>query len=227
MLCLEVGKEALRGAFKSATLATIEPKLPCGSNLVVAKQALPTPSAGSSPGDTSDKPLKGGAQVKHLLDEVTCLMWAKAFLNEVYHFVGREVSKRGQPAFPIPQFHYVSAAIATDCNQNNDFVKKIKNSWLVEQRIIEEEQGAWRKYINNDSPTPLRMSDDGDKMRARFLCFTQHVQYMMTGKLAFVTDYQGKPNCRYWRRSLLTIFPQGGDSLLSDPQLITNPYVFC
>ncbi|KLO09967.1 hypothetical protein SCHPADRAFT_833213 [Schizopora paradoxa] len=161
--------------------------------------------------------------MNHLVDEVTCLMWAKAFLNEVYQYVGKEVSKRGPPGFPIPQFQYVAAAFATEAFIASSGVKKIKNSWLIEQRIVAEEQGTWRKYINNDSPTPLRLSNDENRMRARFLCFTQHVQYMMTGKLAFVTDYQGKHDYQYRTFLLLTLLSVGGDSLLSDPQLITNP----
>lgn len=71
--------------------------------------------------------------------------------------------------------------------------RRWKNVFLIEEVIREDEQGPFRKYLNNVSPVPLPMSCDEDVERAMFLSFSQHVQYWKTKKQAFVSDYQGKP----------------------------------
>jgi len=73
--------------------------------------------------------------------------------------------------------------------------------FLVEEVIAEEKQGPFRKYLNNVSPIPLMMTCKEDEDRALFLAFSQHVQYWKTKKQVFVSDYQG------------------GNSLLTDPQI--------
>ena len=64
--------------------------------------------------------------------------------------------------------------------------------FLVEEVIAEDQQGSFRKYLNNVSPVPQVMSRKEDEDRASFLAFTQHVQYWRTKKQAFVSDYQGQ-----------------------------------
>ncbi|KAM5536950.1 hypothetical protein V8D89_009379 [Ganoderma adspersum] len=66
-------------------------------------------------------------------------------------------------------------------------------SYIVEEHIDADKHGPWHKYINNDSPQP-----------PHFLVFMQHAQYLLIDGLAFVADYQG------------------GGSLLSDAQIVTN-----
>ena len=67
-----------------------------------------------------------------------------------------------------------------------------KNVFLIEEVIRGDEQGPFRKYLNNVSPVPLPISCGDDDERAKFLSFSQHVQYWKTKKQAFVSDYQGK-----------------------------------
>ncbi|KAJ7222040.1 hypothetical protein C8J57DRAFT_1536430 [Mycena rebaudengoi] len=57
--------------------------------------------------------------------------------------------------------------------------------------------------MNNRNTIPVKFTDAGNRRRADFLSFTQHVQYWTTYKLAFVSDYQG------------------GNTLLTDPQILT------
>ncbi|KAJ7846390.1 hypothetical protein B0H14DRAFT_2293822, partial [Mycena olivaceomarginata] len=76
-------------------------------------------------------------------------------------------------------------------------------AWTIE----ESQEGRFRKYINNQAPVPNTfLFDCEDANRALFLAFTQHWQYKRThGLLAFVSDYQG------------------GNTLLTDPQVISHP----
>ena len=83
------------------------------------------------------------------------------------------------------------AALAVEADINSAQQRKV-NSWLIEERIDPEEEGRWRKFINNDSPVPLHMQTESDVERGEFLAFSQHYQYLWSGKLAFVSDYQGE-----------------------------------
>jgi len=60
------------------------------------------------------------------------------------------------------------------------------------EEIIGEDQGSFRKYLNNVSAVPLSFNHNEDMEQAQFLAFMQHVQYYKMKKLAFVSDYQGK-----------------------------------
>ena len=64
--------------------------------------------------------------------------------------------------------------------------------FLVEEVIKGDQQGPFRKCLNNVSPVPLAMNCNKDNIQAKFLAFTQHVQYWKTKKQVFVSDYQGK-----------------------------------
>ncbi|KLO07949.1 hypothetical protein SCHPADRAFT_835928, partial [Schizopora paradoxa] len=138
-----------------------------------------------------DVPMVGKEQLAHLGDEVTCLMWASAFTTAVTRYVTQVITDKGNPPFQVPHFEYVTGALAMEVTFNHAQEKRV-NAWLVERRISKEEQGPWRKYINNDSPVPLKQTNEDDITRAHFLAFSQHLQYKITGKLAFVSDYQGK-----------------------------------
>ncbi|KAJ7911744.1 hypothetical protein B0H13DRAFT_2328010 [Mycena leptocephala] len=75
----------------------------------------------------------------------------------------------------------------------------------VEECIDESWKGEFRKYINNNAPTPSSfLFDCENQNRAQFLAFSQHWQFRRTHGLAFVSDYQG------------------GDTLLTDPQIMSD-----
>ena len=57
-----------------------------------------------------------------------------------------------------------------------------------------------------------------DEERAKFLAFSQHVQYWKTKKQVFVSDYQGKQS--FNKKLIDTYIPSpGSNMLLSDPQI--------
>ncbi|KIL61170.1 hypothetical protein M378DRAFT_82873 [Amanita muscaria Koide BX008] len=129
--------------------------------------------------------------------EVSCLVWARALLELAYSFINEQFEGPAIAPWQIPQFRFVKSALAVE----QQSAGKNGAVFLLEELIHEKEQGPFRKYLNNVSPSPLPFASSADRERAAFLAFTQHVQYWKTKKLVFVSDYQG------------------GNSILTDPQI--------
>jgi hypothetical protein len=125
----------------------------------------------------------GPKQGELLMGEINCARWANALMRLVYDFIKDEDAKRGKPSFPIPDLRYVNVALAVS-------TQKDRATYLLEE-VIEEPDGGFRKYINNTIAVPLSSNDPRRKETGAFLAFTQHVQYLKTGKQAFVSDQQG------------------------------------
>ncbi|KAJ7901254.1 hypothetical protein B0H13DRAFT_1622135 [Mycena leptocephala] len=69
---------------------------------------------------------------------------------------------------------------------------RTRSLFLVEECIDKSREGEFRKYINNNAPTPSSfLFDCENQNRAQFLAFSQHWQFRCTHGLAFVYDYQG------------------------------------
>ncbi|KAM6490646.1 hypothetical protein JOM56_013989 [Amanita muscaria] len=152
-----------------------------------------------------DVPHDSRKQFQNLSMEIACAVWARALLNLVYDFIDKEITKRfGRIPFNIPRFRFVELALAMEHDSAARGTQNFNSVFLIEEVIPEDEQGPFRKYLNNVSPTPLIMSSEEDNERAKFLSFSQHVQYLKTKKQAFVSDYQG------------------GNSLLTDPQISSS-----
>ncbi|KAF8228633.1 hypothetical protein L208DRAFT_1290489 [Tricholoma matsutake] len=132
--------------------------------------------------------------------EVSCLVWAQALLDIIYDFIKEESDLEGPTKLPfcIPQLCFVKVAIAIE--QSSSTSAK-KTTFLIEEVIDENTEGPFRKYLNNVSAEPLVIETKEDEEWAKFLAFSQHVQYWKTKKQVFVSDYQG------------------GNMLLSDPQI--------
>jgi len=170
-------------------------------------------------------PHEGEKQFQNLTMEVSCLVWAQALLDIFYDFIKEESDsdlegpkKLPNLPFHVPQFRFVKAAIAIEQSSSTS-VKK--TSFLLEEVIDPNMEGPFRKFLNNVSPEPLVMKTKDDEERARFLAFSQHVQYWKTKKQVFVSDYQGKQSIIYdFNQCLTALFPlAGGNMLLSDPQI--------
>ena len=118
--------------------------------------------------------------------ELKCFAWAQALVTLVYGFIQRETEKKPvgwKTSLPIPTVQFVYASLAIKQNGKD-------NVYMVEEKI----PGEFEKVIHNGSAKPLigRLHQEADVTIACFLAFTQHVQYLKTGKLAFIGDYQGK-----------------------------------
>ncbi|KAI0711281.1 hypothetical protein C8Q76DRAFT_785154 [Earliella scabrosa] len=136
-------------------------------------------------------------QIQYLSQEIVCLQWADALMRLVYDFVALQKDKT---KYPIPALHFVRAGLALEA----DVISSERRVFMIEERI---EQGTWVKYINNNSPTPLAPATATVELQhiSDFLVFCQHFQFVHTGGSAFVSDFQGSM------------------TLLTDPQIITNP----
>ena len=121
-------------------------------------------------------------QVRKLLMELRCLSWAHALMTLVYSFVDSFEC----PTIEVPTVTFVAAALAIGQNTT----KEKGDVLLLEQPI----QGSFRKFIHNGSAAILPMPNAEMQNIAEFLSFSQHVQYLKTKKLAFISDFQGKYN---------------------------------
>ena len=187
-----------KGGFKLAAFGTSMPAIfnlkarDTGGEAICAKRTYDAVErvvevSGSLTKRIVNIPHQGEKQFQSLMMEVTCLVWAQALLGIVYDFIEVENKEYATHSpFNIPQFCFVNAAIAMESSPPSK-----RTTFLIEEVINADVEGPFRKYINNISPVPLVMETKEDDDRARFLAFSQHVQYWKTRKQAFVSDYQG------------------------------------
>jgi hypothetical protein len=223
------------GAFKSMREGQIDLVGPCPflstpalGNSSAAFVALKQPylfnrgsGSNSSSSVASTLGLSPDGQVKELASEALSIQWASSLLQDVYDFVASYLQSGGvtrTPPMTIPQFRFIKSGLAiTNVPGAAAWEKEV---YLVEELI--QSDGPWRKYINNNTSYPCSFSDDENCHRSQFLSFCQHVQYWRTGCLVFTSDFQGESHPDY----LIDIYQQscvGGDTLLTDPQIITHP----
>jgi len=211
-----------KGGFKLAAFGTLTPSIfnsKAEGAAICAKRAYNSMERiveldGLLTKKTVDIPHEAEKQFQNLMMEVSCLVWAQALLGIVYDFVKAEGQGDVNVPFNIPQFRFVKAAIAIE-QSSSASVKK--TSFLLEEVVDANVEGPFRKYINNVSPEPLLMETKADEERAKFLAFSQHVQYWKTKKQAFVSDYQGMQFFSF-AQTLVKLLT-GGNTLLSDPQI--------
>ena len=122
-------------------------------------------------------------QARELSADALSTQWANSLLQDVYDFISEHQNHANTE---IPQFCFVTVGLAM-----TTFPSDKKEVFLIEELIRHEEEGPWRKYINNNSSRPCYFPDNKNRQRAEFLAFCQHVQYWRTGGLAFTSDFQG------------------------------------
>ena len=92
------------------------------------------------------------------------------------------------PPFDIPRVRFVDAGLALSYAlgvTRYSKVGSIRTTFLIEE-FIEGGNNNFIKYIHNLSATPLLDPDEEGYELALFFSFTQHVQYVKTGGLAFI-----------------------------------------
>ena len=165
-------KQALFGHLDCAALG------PRDSNSVVIKQCWYTcPATGSR--FTYDN----HTQVTKLTGEINCLRWALALMGLVYDHIDNYTKLHGPVPLTVPNMHFVKSVLAV-AEDTHDTV-------LLEEVIDDAMDGAFVKYIGNGSAQPYNFLEEDAIDRAKFLSFAQHLQYMKTDGLAFVSDFQG------------------------------------
>ncbi|OSC99553.1 kinase-like protein [Trametes coccinea BRFM310] len=135
--------------------------------------------------------------------EANCIYWASALMDLVYSFIDKVLASKeltdedlAAQGLTIPRMRFVHAALAVPVDD------QVAPIYLLEELIRE----PFIKFIVNNSvePSAAVASNKEHYNIALFLCCAQHVQYVTTGKMAMVSDFQGN-------RTLLT-----------DPQIMTT-----
>jgi hypothetical protein len=137
-------------------------------------------------------------------NECNILIWASALLTMTYDYMDAVISqKEMDPPFACPELAFVQAGFAHTVSPdgsstaNKASIKVLRSQKAISPSIrlgylLEEKiEGNFVKYIHNGEPRPLLAPDDPKYPVAKFLCFTQHIQYVQTAKSVFVSDYQG------------------------------------
>jgi hypothetical protein len=132
-------------------------------------------------------------ELPKLFREANILYWAKALLDLVYDFIDHTIaSTPDPPPFNIPCTRFVEAGLAL-CYSQDSSKTRLKTgmthaAFLLEEVITGKD---FTKFIHNMDPNPLLDPDQDGYDFALFLAFTQHIQYVKTGGLVFISDYQG------------------------------------
>lgn len=119
--------------------------------------------------------------------EAKILQMADALTRLVYIWMRdqekeKALSAESRPV--IPDLRFVAAGVVV-CTGASGPV------YFVEELITQHSKFA--KYIGNTVSVPISgLTRAKDILYAEFLCFAQHVQYIVTGCRAFVSDYQGE-----------------------------------
>ena len=181
-----VFKLAFAGNSTTPVFRNLDSDSPGGESLCL-KQAFYT-SAQSG----KRKPYDAATQIPHLVVDICCLVWADQLMQLVYRFIERHDHAAATAASTsaqmdsrplVPILHFTASGLACSDDRNTIY--------LVEELIDASIEGRYVKYICNSSPKPLSFLPGDEYVNvARFLCFSQHVQYKIT-KLAYVSDFQG------------------------------------
>ncbi|KAG2113268.1 hypothetical protein BD769DRAFT_1364205, partial [Suillus cothurnatus] len=150
-------------------------------------------------------------KIVKLVKEANVLYWSRSLLQLTYAFIDGCIASSDEPLpFIIPHVRFVDAGMAISYSQWDPKPTRAGSKtgstcvgYLVEE-LIEGSPDAFLKFIHNMDSNPLLDQDDYHYEVVLFFAFTQHVQYVKTGGLAFISDYQGSTE------------------LLTDPQILTD-----
>jgi hypothetical protein len=133
-----------------------------------------------------------------IFEECKLLVWANSLLKVAYDFMSDFMHMHSKapssPPFEILQFRFVAAgmAIAQKPLDNTGPSPTTNRAAYLLEEILPGKKSDFVKYLHNASATSELLPDDPDYQHAEFLMFIQHVQYAITGGVAYVSDFQGK-----------------------------------
>ncbi|KAG6848990.1 hypothetical protein H0H93_012195 [Arthromyces matolae] len=136
----------------------------------------------------------------YLYIECNMLCWAKALLELANTFIASKLTTHlpDKPDFYVPNLRFVDGGIATVVGASGES----GCSFLIEERL---DHTLFQKYVHNGEAVPLTEPHEEGYEIAVYACFIQHVQYVLTGEMAFISDFQGT------------------GEVLTDPQIMTDP----
>lgn len=159
------------------------------------------------------KEAKGSAVERHLpvveagelINECNIIYWANALMRKTREYIDSIDKTKGKPPMTVPNPRFANAGfcivnqsststdghsyvISARLKHKNAISPSIQRSYMLEELI----DGRFMKFIHNQDPLPAMKPGQAGYDLAQFLCFTQHVQYVLTDKAAFISDYQGE-----------------------------------
>ncbi|EDQ99255.1 uncharacterized protein LACBIDRAFT_335167 [Laccaria bicolor S238N-H82] len=130
-----------------------------------------------------------------IFEECKLLIWANSLLKTAYHFMEHFMARHPSgkpPPFTVFQFRFVEAgmAIAQKPLDNSGPSPTTNRAAYLLEEMLPGEKTDFIKYLHNASAASELLPDEPDYDLAEFLMFIQHVQYAITGGLAYVSDFQ-------------------------------------
>lgn len=102
---------------------------------------------------------------------------------------------------------YVQAGLAIQVSKDSELEGTGRqNAYLLEEFIDSEDPGWFVKYLNNNSAKPYKFKNEERSIRAEFLSFSQHVQFIETGGQAYLSDLQGRSQALRYSNSVLSYY---------------------
>jgi hypothetical protein len=134
-----------------------------------------------------------------VFEECKLLVWANSLLKVAYDFLSdftHTHPSKAPPPFEVLQFRFVAAgmAIAQKPLDNGPSSTTNRAVYLLEE-VLPGVTSDFVKYVHNASAASVLPPDDPDYHIVEFLMFIQHVQYAITGGVAYVSDFQGSTYC--------------------------------
>ena len=129
-----------------------------------------------------------------LFCEANVLYWAKSLFQVVEDFVANVLANAVvAPPFNIPSVRFVNAGLTFQYSTGptrGSRAPSVNCTYLCEEEI-KDAKNLFTKFIHNGNCMPLVLPGEFGYNVAEFLAFSQHVQYIKTGGLAYISDYQG------------------------------------
>ncbi|KAG2115279.1 uncharacterized protein F5147DRAFT_569258 [Suillus discolor] len=134
-------------------------------------------------------------ELPKLFRKANVLYWAKSLLMLTYDFIDHSIASSSEPPpFTVPCVHFVEAGLALCYHQGasraGTKTGSMHAAFLLEE-LIKDGDEFFLKFIHNMDANPLLDELDYGYDFAEFFVFMQHVQYVKTRQLAFISDYQG------------------------------------
>ena len=168
-----------------------------------------------------------------IFEECKLLIWANSLLKVAYDFMSDFIHMqpgpfKSLPPFEILQFRFVAAGMAIaqkPLDITGPSPTTNRAAYILEE-LLPGKKSDFVKYLHNASATSELSRDDPDYQHAEFLMFIQHVQYAITGGIAYVSDFQGMEQDSFITATPSSFLPllSGVGTCLTDPQILTSPY---
>ncbi|KAG9092507.1 hypothetical protein FS749_015668 [Ceratobasidium sp. UAMH 11750] len=165
-------------------------------------------------GKTTPTRLPAGDEIQFVVQEATVWRWATALLSLVYGFIQAHPRSPEQDPPPTPLIRFVQIGMAKCVIIGSASHIAPEGAFLVEENIPAE--AGFVRYLGNNSALPLSFPEESHSFTvAQFCAFCQHVQWVLTKGMVYCADWQGGTSSSHEDVVLLT-----------DPQLMTHPYIF-